>query len=382
LCYVLGRRISSIIVIPLKVIFNRSNHEYIAIAQSKHPRVLGLPFSLAWSELWTHEEIKQSLTQGMSIGYSTRKDNDTLFMNRGIMENEETYFDWSLIPFPREGASLYAEGHVGGLVNPCFENTQRVIMDRRLKLLREMGQKTASARSTGEYWRIVISALQDGELDVPGCVVYGMDNDDLAVVGQIGLNGGHQFFPLKLDTENLSNDGFEVFLQEALQRTGITFEDHEILSLFEHRGWGDPLKKAVIAIVRPSASRKPQGVLFLVLSSRRPYDEDYMLFIELLTWQIATGLANVQLLEEKIQKAFELAEIDRQRRVELKNALELRTKELRSTQDLMSRVAEIAPVGIFVSDGTGAFEFVNDIWVFPPFEKSHRSIQFQDILDI
>jgi hypothetical protein len=106
-------------------------------------------------------------------------------------------------------------------------------------------------------------------------------------------------------------------------------------------------------------------VLFLVLSSRRPYDEDYALFIELLTRQIATSLANVQLLEEEIRRTHEIAEADRRKGEELERALALRTRELRASEGFMGRLAEICPVGIFVSDGAGIFSFVNDTWVRP-----------------
>jgi GAF domain-containing protein len=101
----------------------------------------------------------------------------------------------------------------------------------------------------------------------------------------------------------------------------------------------------------------------LALSSRRPYDENYSLFVELLARQIATSLSNVQLLEEEIRRVQELAEIDRRKGEELQVALAQRTKELHASQGFMGRLAEICPVGIFVSDASGNITFVNDTWV-------------------
>jgi len=314
----------------------------------------------------------------MSTGESTRKDNDALFLNRSDIEMEESYIDWGLIPFPREpggeehisgtgGQYRVAEkGRVGGLVNPVFENTQRVLTERRLKLLRELGSKIAVARSTTEYWSIVLAAVAEGELDVPGCVAYGRHpsgDDVLHIVGQLGLDYGHEFFPEKLHLDSLPDHGLEGYLRRVLKGETFVIEGEEVLASFEPRGWGDQLRRAVIVPITPSTTRPPQGVLFLVLSSRRPYDADYVLFIELLTRQIATSLANVQLLEEEIRRAFEIAEADRRKGEELERALAERTRELRASEGFMGRLAEICPVGIFVSDRTGNFSFVNDTWV-------------------
>jgi PAS domain-containing protein len=267
---------------------------------------------------------------------------------------------------------LAEKGRVGGLVNPVFENTNRVLMDRRLKLLREMGQKLTSARRTDDFWNIVINALADAELDIPGCVAYGIhdqcESDSiLTVVGQIGLEYGHEFFPGTLDLNALSEYGLEGYISNVLLGDTVVIEKEPVLAAFERRGWGDELNRAVLVPIKPSATKPPQGVLFLLLSARRPYDEDYALFIELLTRQIATSLTGVQLLEEEIRRAREIAEADRRKGEELERALQQRTKELRASQGFMGRLAEICPVGIFVSDRNGEFSFVNDTWVDSPY---------------
>lgn len=342
-----------------------------------------------WSELWGEElGIKSRLLLGMTAGESTRKSNDLLFFSRGIVENEEVYCDWSLIPFPREpgatardeiigtGVMVAERGRVGGLVNPAFENTERVLMDRRLRLLREMGQQIARARSTNEYWEILMSSLSEGEKDVPGCVVYGIQEENImSMVGQIGLSSSVDFFPAEVDLNSLSHEGFDGYVREVLEGGTVVVENNPVLDAFERRGWGDPLKRAVIVPILPSTTRSPRGILFLALSSRRPYDENYSLFVELLARQIATSLSNVQLLEEEIRRVQELAEIDRRKGEELEVALAQRTKELHASQGFMGRLAEICPVGIFVSDASGNITFVNETWVPSISFRSNLSIE-------
>ena len=204
-------------------------------------------------------------------------------------------------------------------------------------------------------------------MDVPGVVAYGVDQSDLLrFVGQIGLEQGDAFFPGTLDLNRLSDVGVEGYIRQILDGEPVIIEGEDVLSSFEKRGWGDIFTRAVLVPIKPSTTRPPQGVLFFVLSPRRPYDEDYALFIEILTRQIATSLTNVQLFEEEIRRGREIADADRRKGEELERALAQRTKELQASEGFMGRLAEICPVGIFVSDGQGNITFVNDTWVCVP----------------
>jgi hypothetical protein len=255
---------------------------------------------------------------------------------------------------------------MGGLINPVFENTARVIMDRRLKILQEMGQKATFARGVADYWKIATVALAEAVYDIPGFVAYGIEIQDetiLSVVGQIGLTNGHPFFPRVIDLTTLSARGLEGYILRVLNGETVIIENEAVLAAFERRAWGDILTRAVLVPIKPSTTRPPQGFLFLVLSPRRPYDEDYALWVELLTRQVASSLTNVQLLEEDTRRTKEIAEADRLKGEELQKALTLRTKQLNASEGFMGRLAEICPVGIFVSDDHGEFSFVNDTWV-------------------
>ena len=70
--------------------------------------------------------------------------------------------------------------------------------------------------------------------------------------------------------------------------------------------------------------------------------------------------------EEEIRRAREAIELDRRKGEELEQALIQRTRELRASEGFMGRLAEICPVGIFVSDSAGNITFVNDTWVLQP----------------
>jgi PAS domain S-box-containing protein len=94
----------------------------------------------------------------------------------------------------------------------------------------------------------------------------------------------------------------------------------------------------------------------------RPYDDDYSLFIQLLTRQLATSMASAMLFEEEIrrgQRAARLAALDRQ---ELSKQLDLRTQEAVESESRFTRMAEFAPVGMFIANSSGEISYSNDTW--------------------
>ena len=87
-------------------------------------------------------------------------DDDRLFMMRNDYL-EETYFSWSIIPM------VGGDGSVTGLYNPAFEKTRRKLAERRMLTLREIGERTASARDVKGFWDQVLGALELNEFDTP-----------------------------------------------------------------------------------------------------------------------------------------------------------------------------------------------------------------------
>lgn len=98
------------------------------------------------------------------------------------------------------------------------------------------------------------------------------------------------------------------------------------------------------------------------INPRRPYDDDYSLFIQLLSRQLATSMASVVLFEEEIKRgeqAARLAALDRQ---ELSKQLDLRTQEAVESETKFTRMAEFAPVGMFIANSSGQITYSNDAW--------------------
>ncbi|KXH27508.1 hsp90-like protein [Colletotrichum simmondsii] len=355
------------------------NEAYIELAGQKHPQLMGMRYQDAWKEIWSDIEplFNNAWTNGQSI---MKNDNQLFILRHGFLE--ETFFSWSIIPL------LGSDGQVVGLYNPAFENTRRKVNERRMLTLREVGEKTAAAKDVRSFWPRVKEGLEFNDLDVPFALIYSVKEDNsesevssmhsgsiahpplLHLEGSLGVPEGHPAGLPQLDLKS-SDDGFAPYMRQSMTMQGapIILSSEagnlpaKLLEGLEWRGFGDPSKTIVILPVHPTtAGESVVGFIVLGTNPRRPYDEDYQLFIHLLSRQLATSMASVVLFEEEIkrgQRAARLAAMDRQ---ELQMELYLRTQEAVESEYKFSRMAEFAPVGMFIANDKGLINFANDMW--------------------
>ncbi|KAJ8066268.1 hypothetical protein OCU04_005349 [Sclerotinia nivalis] len=355
------------------------NEAYILLAGQKHPNLMGQSYKTGWVEIWG--EIEGVFSKAKSSGQATMKDEDRLFIKRnGYLE--ESYFAWSIIPLVGE------DGSVVGLYNPAWEKTRRVISERRMLTLREVGEKTATARNIKGFWSQVIKALEYNPFDIPFALLYSVNEDvdsDMSsqrslnsgsmsqapccvLEGTIGIPLGHQSAATPLDL-HLSEDGFAPYLRESMKLDRpvlLTTEEgtlpRGLIEGLECVGFGDPCRAAVVIPLHATSRESILGFLVMGVNPRRPYDDDYSLFVELTTRQLATSMASVVLYEEEIRKGQKAARIAAQDRRELSELVSLRTQEAVESESRFTRMAEMAPVGMFIANAHGEITFSNDAW--------------------
>jgi PAS domain S-box-containing protein len=352
------------------------NEAYVMLAGQKHPALMGQRYSDAWCEIWP--EVKDVFANAIHTGEATMKDDDRLF----IMRNdylEETYFSWSIIPM------VGGDGSVMGLYNPAFEKTRRKLAERRMITLREIGERTAPARDVKGFWKEVLAALDLNEHDTPFAMLYSvqdeadsdassihsssaMTNRQCVLEGTLGVPENHRAaascFDLKTGMEGLGPVFREVMKTDkpVLLEVGTKDLPADLLEGLGGRGYDDSCRNVVICPIHPTTGETVLGFLVMGVNPRRPYDEDYSLFIQLLNRQLATSLASVVLFEEEIrrgQRAAKLAAIDR---MELSEQLAARTQEAIESETKFTRMAEFAPVGMFIADSEGTITYCNDTW--------------------
>ncbi|MCJ1402801.1 hypothetical protein MMC11_006022 [Xylographa trunciseda] len=355
------------------------NEPYILLAGQKHPTLMGQSYRVAWSEIW--DAVKDVFADAKTTGQATMKDDDCLFMRRsGFLE--ETYFSWSIIPLVGD------DGSVVGLYNPAFEKTRRKIAERRMLTLREVGEKTAAAREVKGFWGQVLKGLEYNEYDTPFVLLYSITEDtesDVSSVHSTSIMGTkqcilegtlpvipetHKAAPNLIDLKT-GMEGFGPVFREALTTDRpILLEtekgtlDVDMIEGIDWRGFGEMPRAAVVCPIQPTIGdgNSILGFLVMGINPRRPYDDDYNLFVQLLSRQLATSMASVVLFEEEIrrgQRAARLAALDR---IELSEQLAIRTQEAVESETKFTRMAEFAPVGMFIANSNGKITYCNDMF--------------------
>ena len=120
------------------------NDPYKSIIGGKHPWALGQPAAEVWQEIWS--EIGPMLATAMTGTEGTYVEEQLLIMERNGYP-EETYYTFSYSPIPDD------DGTTGGIICANTDDTQRVIGERQLALLRALAAGTTDARTGQEAER-------------------------------------------------------------------------------------------------------------------------------------------------------------------------------------------------------------------------------------
>ena len=351
------------------------NEAYILLAGSKHPNLMGQGYRKAWPEIW--DEVEAVFESAVKTGQATMKDDDCLFISRSAGENlEETYFSWSIIPL------VGSDGSVVGLYNPAFEKTRRKVAERRMFTLRELGDRTATARDLKSFWTEVLKGLEYNLYDAPFALLYSVtdeiDSDSQSsahsnsgtsqqcvLEGTIGVPKGHPAAAPSIDLRN-GSDYFAHVFRRAMKKDRPTYLsvrdgtlDPKYLEHVQWRGFEVPCTAAVCCPIHLAGGEQTIGFLVMGVNPRRPYDDDYSLYMQLLGRQLATAMASVVLFEEEIARGRRAAKIADLKETELSKQLQVTTEQAIENELKFTRLSELNPSGMFIADSQGKITYCN-----------------------
>ncbi|HEY0525416.1 MAG TPA: ATP-binding protein, partial [Stellaceae bacterium] len=282
------------------------NDAYKSIIGGKHPRALGQPTRIVWQEIWS--EIGPMLATAMAGAEGTYVEAQLLVMERNGYP-EETYYTFSYSPIPDD------DGGAGGIICANTDDTQRVIGERQLVLLKELAARTADARTWREVCDRTVAALGTNSHDIPFAMLYVADQEDgnLTLAGVCGIERNHPSVPetVRVDRSPTAWSFSEVLRDHQLRVVS------DLGALFgagvptSGGAWRQPSSQAALLPILPTGETGRAGVLIVGLNPFRLFDESYQGFLGLAAGQIAAALANAQALEEERKRAEALAEIDR-----------------------------------------------------------------------
>jgi hypothetical protein len=167
------------------------NDAYKSIIGGKHPQALGRPTSVVWREIWN--EIGPLLDTALAGVEGTYVEQKLLIMERNGFP-EETYYTFSYSPIPDD------RGGAGGIICANSDDTQRVLGERQLNVLRELAASAADARTWREACERSMSALQTASRDMPFALLYAVEpgGDTATLVSACGIEPEHRAAPAVL----------------------------------------------------------------------------------------------------------------------------------------------------------------------------------------
>jgi len=281
------------------------NDAYRPILGTKHPHFLGRPVSECWSEIW--HILRPLIETPFNGGPATWMEDIHLEINRYGF-TEETHFTIAYSPVPDETVP----SGIGGVLATVHEISEKVVGERRIVALRDLGTRVTEAKTAEEACAVAASTLGRHQQDVPFALLYLIDQDghQLRLAGAAGVSEGTSISPAGIDlTSSHTWPLAEVVKSEEAQT--ISDLAARFGSDVPAGPWSDPPTQAVVTPIRSNVAHQPAGVLIAGVSSRLRLDESYLSFIELAATQIATAVANARAYEEERKRAEALAEIDR-----------------------------------------------------------------------
>ncbi|MGM1058496.1 SpoIIE family protein phosphatase [Saccharothrix sp. Mg75] len=263
------------------------NDAYLPLLGGKHP-ALGKPGERVWSEIWP--TIGPMLRSVMDSGEATWSEDLLLPMARhGYWE--ETYWTYSYSPLHDD------DGVVRGVFTAVSETTERVVGERRLAVLQDLGALAGGARGAVEACELVARVLERSSRDVPFAAIHlatGDDREDEPVATTPAGARVDQPWPVR----------------EVL-RTGRPVVLRDLAGEVPAGDWRTRPTEAVVLPLPGDAGGAPVGAIVLAAGAARALDEAYESFLQLVARQTASLVNGALAYEAQQRRAEELAELDR-----------------------------------------------------------------------
>ncbi|MEV7802040.1 SpoIIE family protein phosphatase [Microbispora sp. NPDC088329] len=274
----------------------------------KYPWALGRPANEVWAEIW--DDIGPRIEAVLATGKATWDEALLLFLERAGYP-EETYHTFSYSPLRDDS------GTVVGMLCVVSEDTERVIGERRMATLRDLGSDPSVVRTEQEMLAFACRQLGRNQKDLPFTSTYLFeDGGGARLAGVTGIPAGHPAAPLTLPAD----DPDSVWPATTLARGEPVLVplDGSPFAALPAGDWPEPPAQALVVPLLQQGSA-PYGFLVAALNRYRSVDDSYRGFVELAAGHVAAGVASARSYQAQQRRAEELAELDRAKTVFFSN---------------------------------------------------------------
>ncbi len=264
----------------------------------KYPWALGRPASEVWAEIW--DDIGPRIESVLATGEPTWDEALLLIIERSGYP-EESYHTFSYSALRDEDASVV------GMLCVVREDTDRVIAQRRMATLRDLGSDPSVVLTERQMLDYAARQLANNPYDLPFTLTYLFsDHGEAHLAGVSGFAPGHPAAPHTLPAGGLSSWPIEKLAQGETELIEL---DGDSLNL-PTGAWPEPPTEAlVVPLLRRGGA--PVGFLVAGLNRYRGLDDGYRGFVELVAGYIAAGVDSARSYQAQQRRAEELAELDR-----------------------------------------------------------------------
>ncbi|OTB17659.1 hypothetical protein K445DRAFT_309834 [Daldinia sp. EC12] len=328
------------------------NEAYLPLLGYRHPDSMGRNASEVFSEIW--DQLSGKISEQRRTCQTVACNGTTLLIERGG-HNEETYFDWKLIPVTDD------DGEVQGSYGIPLDRTEEVISARQNKCIQQLSRDTATANNMKDLWHTLLTGLRFNSKDIPFVLLYSLDeqlgmgsassrpNYPCHLEGTIGVDPkrimGQEYIDLSYDI-----NGFAPTMLKAFKCDSILIleaDDPSLDKLLNGIGWRGEKLVDQFAIVSIKDDARIAAFMVIGLNPHRRYNNQFCEFLKLVADVVAPQVSRARLSEE----------------VARHNDLAKRAQLDRKRSDMrFSRFAERSIVGLAVTDVKGKIIYANDAW--------------------
>ncbi|WP_148561713.1 ATP-binding protein [Pontibacter korlensis] len=273
------------------------NDGYIPVLGAKHPKSLGKPAKVNWSDIW--DVVGAPLENVIQKGETAFEEKNLLYMERKEFK-EETYYTYSYSPV------FESNGTVGGVLCVCFEETSQVLNERRLKTISKISSiRTDTSISVAR--NEVMGVLAENTNDLPFAILYDVDNGNPTLYD----------YTKPAFTENLEDlpdlQSLTQLLTKGDHASGIRTVTipAALKNVLKAPCNGKLPDQAAIVPVKEISENITRGYLVMGISAVLSFDEAYSKFLNLLSSQINTLVTTVRSFEQERLLSEKLIELDK-----------------------------------------------------------------------